>query len=269
MLALRDLQSRFFRSIARLSVSEDEEWQGFDSALVQLVQGHGQLGPKERLDIYAQMYCARLLDILQEDFPRVAALLGDEQFRAVGRAYLRQSPSTHPSVRYLGAHFAAFLGTRAEIASLPFLADLAHLEWARLEVFDAPDVEPLRLEDLQAIPPDEWPLLRFRLIPAYQILRCGWPIDKIWAAEGDTLRNEHLQPAETVLRVWKEGFTVYHARMDEIEQTALAAIGAHEPFATICAAAEFQLPAEEAVQTVGSLLMRWIEDGILARQYEN
>ena len=267
MVNLREVQSRFFSSIAR--ISEEKEWRGFDPALVRLVQGRGQLGPEARLDIYAQMYCARLLDILHEDFSRVAEILGDACFYEIARAYLRHYPSTNPSVRCLGAHFASFLETRAESASLPFLADLARLEWARLEAFDAPDTESLRLEHLQVIPLDEWPELQFRLIPACQILHCAWPIHEIWVAAGEgTWQDKQVRPAETVLRIWRDDFTIYQASMDVIERRALAGVWAKKPFAAICTALESLLPAEEAAPTVGSLLIRWIEDRILAHTHE-
>ena len=113
--------------------------------------------------------CTRLLDVLQEDFPRVAALLGEERFRELGRAYIRQFPSVHPSLRYLGSCFADFLTTQPAGTSWPFLGDLARLERSRLDVFGAPDAEPLRVEDLQVIPADAWATIRFQLVPAVQI----------------------------------------------------------------------------------------------------
>ncbi|MBI3301226.1 MAG: putative DNA-binding domain-containing protein [Deltaproteobacteria bacterium] len=267
MLSLRELQSRFFGSLARVPGGGRAT---FDPALVQLVEGRGQLGPEERIDIYAQMYCARLLDVLREDFPRVAAILGCERFGEVARAYLARHPSTHPSLRCLGCHFMTFLDTRPEIVSLPFLSDLARLEWARLEVFDAPDAEPLRMEHLQSIAPHEWPDLRFHLIPAFQVLHSAWPIHRIWtAAEEETPDHERLRSEETVVRVWRDGFAVYHASMDATEQIALDGVRAGESFAAICATVESVLPPEEAASTVGSLLLRWIEDGILARLPEH
>ena len=267
MLNLRDLQSRFFYSIARPMRSSEEGWQGFDPLLLQTIRTRGKLGPHERLDIYAQMYCARLLDALQEDFPRVTAILGEENFRELGRAYVRQFPSSHPSLRHLGAHFAEFLTTQPASSSLPFLGDLARLEWTRLEVFDAPDAELLRLEDLQVVPADAWATVRFRLIPALRMLSCGWPVQQIWKDEGFTLR-ETLPPMSTVLRVWRQDFAVYQASMDAVEQAALTTTQAGESFAAVCAAIEPLVTTDEVSTTVGSLLLRWIEDGILARAYE-
>jgi hypothetical protein len=55
--------------------------------------------------------------------------------------------------------------------------------------------------------------------------------------------------------------------MDMIEQTALAGVRAEASFAEICATVEPSSP--EAAQTVGSLLVGWLEDGILAREYKD
>jgi hypothetical protein len=148
---------------------------------------------------------------------------------------------------------------------LPFLCDLARLEWARLEVFDAPDVEPLRIEYLHRLAPNDWPELRLHLIPACQILQSDWPVQEIWAAaESGVPQSTGFQPKTTNLRVWREGFAVYHTQIDAAEQKALDCLRAGEPFAAVCATLELLLPAEEAAATTGSLLLRWIEDGILA-----
>ncbi len=263
MFSLRELQTHFFRSIARVPAGGSAN---FDPTLVRWVEGRGQLGPQERIAIYAQMYGARLLEVLQEDFPRVATLLGCARFEAIARAYLARHPSTHPSLRHLGRHFAAFLHAQAEAEFLPFLEDLARLEWARLEVFDAPDAEPLQVAHLHEIAPDEWASLRFRLIPAFQVFSSDWPVQEIWAAaEEEISPPAGLRREKTILRIWRESFAVYHAKMDVIEQAALARILGGEPFAAVCAALESLLPAEETAPTMGSLLLRWIEDGLLAR----
>jgi hypothetical protein len=263
MLSLRELQSRFFQAIAHVPGAHNGE--GYDPALLHAVQERGPLGAQERIDIYADMYYLRLLTTLQEDFPSVATILGNEQFSALVRAYLPLHPSTHPSLRYLGRQFPAFLAARPEAAVPPFLADLARLEWARLEVFDAPDTESLRLPDLQSIAPDEWPDLRFHLIPACEIVACAWNIHEIWkAAEEKNPTGDVACPQEVTLRVWRDGFTVYHAAMNAPERLALEAVRAGQSFAAVCETLAHLLPAEEAAATVGSLLLRWIEDGLLA-----
>jgi hypothetical protein len=263
MLSLPELQSRFFASIARQPGAGPTS---FDPTLVSYVEGRGQLGAEARVDIYAQMYYARLVDVLEGDFPRVSTLLGCERFHAVTSAYLARHPSTSPSLRQLGRLFASFLQTYPDTRDLPFLSDVAALEWSRVDVFDAPDTELLRIDHLQHIAPDEWPTLKLQVIPALQIIQSEWPVHEIWkAAEQESALPERLHPEPTTLRVWRRDFLVYHTAMDAIEYTALKSVLAGEPFAAVCEALASQLPEEEAASAAGSLLLRWIEDGMLVR----
>ena len=261
MLALRDLQTCFFRSIGASPGPSASET--FDPPLLRVVEGRGSLLPAERLDIYAQMYWARLHDVLREDFPRVATILGAERFGVVGCTYLAQNPSMHPSVRHVGRGFAEFLAGASEVERVPFLADLARLEWARLAVFDAPDAQPLHVDDLRAVAPAEWPGLTFRLVPAVQLLHSAWPVHELWASAEEGGPPERLRPAETSVRVWRDGFMVYQATMDRREQLALARVVRGEPVASVCAALASVMSAEEATREAAQLLLRWMEDGIL------
>jgi len=243
--SLRELQQAFWHALTTpAGVAADAD-------VLAVIAPSATLAPAERLDIYAGMYAARLVDVLREDYARVAALLGDEEFGQVARAYLARHPSEHPSVRHVGRAFAGFL--REHLPSRPALADLARLEWARLAVFDAPDPTPLRLDDLLAIAPDDWPELRFAPVPALEVLVSDWPLHRLWTDAGDTT----CVPARTALRVWRQGFLVYHAPMDAAEETALGQLIAGETFGSMC-------EAFDDAEAAAGLLLRWIEDGIVA-----
>ncbi len=278
MLPLGELQLRFLEAL-------DPASPPIDPTLLAAVNGTGGLDAEQRIRIYADMYRARLIDVLREDYPRVAALLGEADFAALACRYLGRHPSTHPSVRHVGRRFADWIA--GESALPPHLADLARLEWARVEVFDAADAEPLRLADLEPVPPDEWPALRLRVIPACLVLESAWPVHAIWAAadpepgldaparadaspdagsEGAAERAPDLwAPEATVVRVWREGFSVSHAAMGPDEQRAFRALARGEAFAEICAAIEEGLDADTAARQVGAILLRWLEDGLIAR----
>ena len=265
MLSLRDLELRFLAALTPGSTGTGPAGAAasIDATLLGLVNGRGTLGPGERIAIYADMYRARLVDVLREDFPRVLSILGDDDFAALACRYLARHPSTHPSVRHLGRRFADFLAT--ETTAFPFLADLARLEWARVEVFDAPDAEPLALSDLEPVPPSHWPVLRFRLIPACRVVESAWPVHEIWAA-ADAHADEpqgRWESRATSVRVWREGWSVSHATMGAAEQQAFRVLERGEPFASLCASLEGDLDAEAAAREVGGLLMRWLEDGLL------
>src|SRR5262245_45099945 len=263
MLPLRELQLQFLAALAPPEAAMRDS--SAERTLLELVNGRGALGPAERLEIYADMYRSRLIDVLREDFPRLAALLGDSEFAALACRYLARHPSTHASVRHVGRAFAHFLA--AEAAVPPYLADLARLEWARVEVFDAPDAETLHLSDLTSAAPPEWPALRFRPIPACRLVESAWPVHEIWdVAEAPVAdRQRDWSRGAFAVRVWREGWSVSHAAMGLVEQRSFRLLQQGEPFARLCAAVGDDLDADGAAREVGGLLARWIADGLLAR----
>lgn len=257
--ALRDLQGAFWRHLA--TKPGDDAGRPVAPALQDVLVGTDALATGERIAIYQRMYFWRLLDVLREDHPRTAAVLGDEAFREVGRAYLAAHPSEHPSVAHVGRALAGFVASQCPASAPPWTADLARLEWTRREVFDAPDAPALGMDALRALAPEAWPATRFGLVPALARLVVGWPVQRVWAAEADEPVME-LPAARTVLRVWRSGFTVFHATMDAREEAALASVVAGEPFAAVCEACA-DLPAERAAAEAASLLVTWVEDGMV------
>ena len=208
---LRELQEAFWRALG---------CSPRDPGLLALIRPSATLAPAERLAIYSQMYIARLREVLEEDYPRLAAALGADAFDAVVRDYLAAHPPTHPSVRHVGQHFPDFLAAHAAVP--PFASDLARLEWTRVEVFDAPDVPPLDPERLKTIPAETWPRLRFVAVPALALLTADWPIHRLW--EEPTAVPP--PPGFTALRVWRSGWKVHHACMEPREASALRALTA-------------------------------------------
>ena len=244
--SLRDLQSLFWASLNGRQ----------EPALRAVVRSTPELSGEDRLAIYAEMYFARLRDVLAEDFEKTAAALGPEGFTAVARAYLAEHPSEHPSVRHVGRHLPAFLASQPPPAAPAWLPDLARLEWARVEVFDAPDARPIGMADLLALPEAEWPQARLHAIPALEVVASDWPLHRIW----DGSRPDRTP---TVLRVWRQDGGVYHCAMDALERVALAALREGRCFGEICEAMAEVQPAE-APEEAAALLARWIEDGLIA-----
>ncbi len=252
--SLHDVQRLFWQSVA-VRPGRDSIAPGF----LGLVRGRDDSERRTRIRVYSDAYLLRLRDVLREDFPRVAALLGTDQFDQVVENYLEEFPSDQPSVRHLGRVVAEFLRHREELPKC--LADLAELEWARIEVFDAPDAASATVADLISVVADEWPDLRFRVIPAMQTLRAQYPVHQLWSGD----ESLDVSAAQTSLRVWrKDDYEVLHAPMDERESAALHKMIAGETFALICESFG-DLAAAQAAEEASGLLARWIEDGIICR----
>ncbi len=252
--SLHEVQRLFWESVA-VQPGRDS----IAPAFVRLVRGCDDSDRKTRIRVYSDAYYLRLRDVLREDFPRLAALLGSERFEDAASGYLEVFPSKQPSVRHLGRAVAEFLRRREDIPKC--LADLAQLEWARVEVFDAPDAESATIGDFVSVPPDAWPALRFSTIPALQTLRAQYPVHQLWSGD----ESLDVAAANTSIRVWRANdCRVFHAPMDERESAALRKMISGEPFAAICETFA-DLPAAEAAEEATALLARWIEDGIIGR----
>lgn len=258
MLRLPELQRAFFRTISARHEHGDDR--AVDPALAREVRSHGPLAAEARVGIYAGMYCARLVDALAEDYPRVAAVLGTEAFGEAAHAYVADHPSTHPSLRWFGAAFGDFLEAHPDAARPPFVADLARLEWARLAAFDAADAAPLDLARLRTLPDQAWSALRLTFMPCVRILAIAWPVHRIWE---DPSAATRWSPEPTWLRVWRHDEQVFQSALDVVERTAIAHVRAGDDFATMCAGLAGHVAEDAAPATAAGIVLRWIEDGVL------
>jgi hypothetical protein len=222
-----------------------------------------------RLGIYAHMYFARLRDSLREDYECVAALLSEETFARVALEYLLQHPSDQPSLRYHGRHFPRFLRERRrelELAVGPLRADLSELcqlEWARIEVFDAPEVELLHSAALAHLSERDWPELILQLIPAQRMLPNEYAVETLWRALTQHEVAPDPEPAAGALLVWRRGFAAYHRRVPADEARALRLLQAPTRLADLCGALAEGRDAESAAERTLQLLSQWLVDELL------
>jgi hypothetical protein len=229
-------------------------------AAEELLVGSPELSASERIGIYADMYLWRLTDSLREDYPKVAALLGDERFLALAEAYAREHPSDRPDLGRFGRHLPAFL-RRFPAPERADLADLAALEWARSEVFFEAPATPVARDALKALEPESFPDARLEVIPALRVLALDHAAAAVWG------RLEKAEPAgEPVAQriavvVWRAGFEVFHARVELDEARALQDAVAGEPLSLVCAELGRR---EDPAAAAFAALSSWLEEGWIA-----
>jgi hypothetical protein len=181
----------------------------------------------QRLGIYQHMYFARLRDSLREDFDSVARLLPATVFDRLTAAYLNRHPSEDPSLRYHGRQFPEFLsgllaagepeahGLRSD------LPDLAQLEWARIDAFDAPGASLLQLAQIRALDPASWCEVHVRADPSVRSFQTQFRVSALWQAlEAGEPPSAQQLGRECVL-VWRRGGQVFHRAIDQLEASAL------------------------------------------------
>ena len=186
---------------------------------------------ERRLAVYRNNVRHALSSVLEAAFPVVRQLVGAECFTATALAFVVEYPSRRPALYEYGGDFPAFLGRFRPLAELPWLADVARLEWARNEALFAAEREPLTPARLAAVPPAELPHLRLTPQPSARWLESSWPIHAIWGAHqpaGGPLEAVDLERAETVL-VWRQNGAVRQRLLTGGELALLAALATHQP----------------------------------------
>lgn len=226
-----------------------------------LVRNRQPLTATERWDIYANMYFYRIRDCLKDEFAAVVGVIGEANFHNLATDYLLAHPPSHFSLRYIGQYLPGFTETHELGERWPYLADLARLEYAITDAFDAPDAEPLRADELTKIDPGEWPALRFSVTPSLRLLRLDWPIGAVWSAVKDGKEPPAVEPRATVVRVWRLGLRVFHKTIDPAETAALEVLRDGADFEQVCevVAAEGRAGAD----AVFEILRSWLADEVL------
>jgi putative DNA-binding protein len=145
----------------------------------------GLVGPdgrpdSKRFNVYRNNVVAGLTAALKEAFPAVARIVGDEFFAAMARFYVVAEPPKGPVMLHYGEGFPAFIGSFAPAQSIPYLSDIACLEWAWVEAYHAPDARPLDPAEFAAIDPPDLPHLHLILHPSLRLIRSQFPSLAIW-----------------------------------------------------------------------------------------
>ena len=168
---LLELQQAVQRSVLDSADSDASAWVTADG-----------LDANARFDIYRNTRVSVLATALSLAFPAVQHLVGPEFFEGAAGLFVARAPPHSAWLDEYGAEFPEFLARLPQAASVPYLADVACLEWHVNLALHAPDAPLLDIARLTARGESELAQLRFEAHPAVRLLRCEFPVDIIWRA---------------------------------------------------------------------------------------
>jgi len=229
---------------------------GRDAGLAPWLRGDaGRLGIY-RGNLHANWRCA-----LQSSHPVLRQLVGDEFFDALAVRYGRAQPAQDPDLNRFGAGLAGFLAGFAPAAELPYLPDMARLEWLVHESFYAPDaaeglVHPATL--LAGMDPQAFEAGRAILHPSLRLYASEWATVPLWQAHqpGGPAFPDAMAAGSQAL-AWRPQFEVRVDALGAAEHAALASLAAGETFGAALDAA-FALDEDF---DVAAHLGRWLGQG--------
>lgn len=176
-----------------------------------------QVAPPERFAIYRNNVVSSLMQALADNFPVCVELVGEPFFRDMARGYALASPPRSAIMAYYGDTFPDFVQAYAPAASLPYLADVARLEYRVVRAYHAADHEPPAPAVLQACIAGmaDLPAARLHIHPAVQAMSSNYAVFSIWAAhrgQGDLATVDVCVPESVV--VLRPGQTVHAVPVD-------------------------------------------------------
>lgn len=207
--------------------------------------------PEKRFAVYRNNVVVGLVDALADSYPVVQALVGEEFFRAMADVFVCQAPPRSPVLAWYGDGFAEFIEAFPPAEGLPYLADVARLEWRRVESWHAADVAAMPITQLTTLLADalHLPALRFALHPALRVVTSAHPVVSLWAAHqaddpGAALGNINMGSGEAALLI-RPDLDVEIVRIEPGAAAFVRHLLAGETFGTAAAAAaeDFDLPA--------------------------
>lgn len=140
--------------------------------------------PDARLAVYRNNVVGSLVDALADTFPVVQQLVGPEFFRAMAAVFVRQSPPRSRVLAHYGQAFPSFIAAFEPAQGLPYLADVARLEVARVTAYHAADADPVSDEmvSLALSSGDRMGELQLVLHPSVATLESPHAVVTLWAA---------------------------------------------------------------------------------------
>jgi uncharacterized protein len=195
-----------------------------------------------RFAVYRNNCAVAAIESLKAQFPTVPRLVGDEAFRGAARAFAQEFPPASPVLAEYGEEFPDFLAgllERQGVAEVPYLPDVARLDWAVLQVLHARETEPFSLARLAEFDAADIGAARIKLHPALRLVASDWPLLALRDAQGGAIDD------------WRGGTILVLRANAEADLIALApgaaaflsACGAGAPLGEAAAAGETADPA--------------------------
>ncbi len=200
-----------------------------------------------RFKVYRNNVHHSLTRALAARFPVIEQLVGADFFAAMAHVYIGASPPNDPVMLRWGESFSGFLNGFPPVTHLPFLGDVARLEYARGRACHAADADPIATDALQVAHLD---VLRLGLHPSVSLFTSPLPAVQIWKAhQTGSTRAPLVSGPDYALIARQPNFTIIVEQIEPGTFAVLTGLKAGEPLG---------LAAEKADPTPAlTLLLRY------------
>ncbi len=143
-----------------------------------------------RLAVYRGNSVANAHGALAMVYPVIAKIVGSGFFEGLAREYWHVHPCASGDLNRCGEGFPDFVGGFRHTQDLPYLADVARMEWLAHLAYYAADPLPLDDRAFAAVSGAAQDALWAIIAPACAVLESAWPIARLWEIHQDDYSGE-------------------------------------------------------------------------------
>ena len=193
--------------------------------------------------VYRNNVFGNLAGALANAYPVVRKIVGEGFFKAMAHEYSREHPSTSGDLNEYGARLPGFVGSFPHTQDLPYLPDVARMEWVAHLAYYAAESEPVG--DLP-----------FTLAAGSAPMRSDWPLARLWEVHQDSYCGEisvDFAPGPYRILVFRSAWRVEVQPITLGEYRFIAGAGRGEPLGELLEAAVKLDPAFEPAAALARL----------------
>jgi len=240
---------------------------GFAAFAREHIAGNDRVSPVEQLEIYREQFWLRHTSSLVEDFPGLGGILGQAEWEKLAEQYLTETAPDSYTLRDLGARLPELIERASWLSHQALCLDMARLELAYIEVFDAQDTPPLAPERLGAIPDDGFADARLVISPSARLLSVRYPVADLrrkLRVEGDEpVAIPEASPQQLV--VYRHERKLWDMPLSKVAFTFLAALKSGQALGPAAEVAASSPEAEaEVAASIGTWLQQWTAKGLVS-----
>jgi hypothetical protein len=269
---LAELQSLFQSAV----LTGDAE----DGAILDVVAPPREADRPTMMGVYVNAYRLRLAEFLDEDYPALRVLLGDDDFEALVEAYIDENPSRLRNARWYTTRLPEFMRESENWSANALAIGLAVFERALTDAYDAADAPAQSIETLAEFSPRDWPRLGFTFHPSLRLIEvAAGVLDAYAAATADEQDEEAARADEEdegaledrpsdaseseTIAIWRADLDPAYRQLDPDEHLALFEAMAGQSFGDICQLVAFQNESQSATERLARFLVTWFSEGLV------
>lgn len=200
------------------------------------------LSATDRLQIHQNNFRLTLSSALSGVYPIVMSFVGSDWLEAALKKFVVMHPPQIASLAHYGGGFADFLDSFEPAASMPYLGDVARLEWAIHECQNAGEEKLLTAKDWKEMSGPDVAKQTLPLVKAHKFVVSEYPLLDLWhVGNGVESGGEiNLASGGTTLLVIRPEAEVMIFPLELTEYTFLNMLASGETILTAAMAADWE-----------------------------